>query len=191
MVWPLIIGAAVSVVGDSQKNNAGYKDQIGQNKAIREANLANTGRVGFQVGLLNIQRGQRLRQASQARADLSQAEILAASESGNNAAASGTVGASVDAVQMDVQLQFERARAELDLGNEMDALNFNTALHDLIQGGQDSLIDPVKTTGMSDAAIVGKAVVSAVGTYYSDKMQLGLGKSNAPTQAAPAASFRR
>lgn len=188
MVWPLLIMGAMSVVGDSQQRNAQYEAQIAQNKAIREANIENTNRTGFQVGLLNVQRGERIRQLAQRQADLGQAELMELSSTGNNAAASGTVGASVDAVQADIQLQYERARGQIDLENEIEAQNYNTALYDLFQGGRDKLIDYVKPSGASDAAIVGKAVVSAVGTYYGDKMSLGLGKQGGTNQ--PATSFR-
>jgi hypothetical protein len=187
--------AALSVVGDSQERNAQYKAQIAQNKAIREANLENTTRTGFAVGLLNVQRGERIRQLAQRRADLGQAELMELSSTGNNAAASGTVGASVDAVQTDIALQFNRARGQIQIENEIEAQNYNTALYELFQGGRDKLIDEVEPTGAKDAAIVGKAVISAVGTYYGDKMSLGLGKQQqgvqrASTQSGAAISFR-
>jgi hypothetical protein len=173
-----------------QERNAQYKAQSAQNKAIREANTDNTNRTGFQVGLLNIQRGQKIRQLTQRGADIGQAELQTLSTSSNNAAASGNVGASVDAVRSDAQLQFERARGDLQLDNEIEAFNYNTALHDLIQGGQDKLVDYVKATGPSDGAILGNALISVAGTYASSRMSLGLG--NAPTaQAQPTASFRR
>lgn len=189
MVWPLIAMAAVSVVGDSQKRNAEYESQIAQNKAIRKANLENTNRTGFQVGMLNVQRGQKLRQLTQQAAEIGQSELMELSAAGNNAAASGTIGASVDAVQNDIALQYERARAGIQLENEIEALNYNTALYDLLQGGQDKLVGHVKASGASDAAIVGKAAVSAVGTYYGDKMQLGLGSKQPASSGAGSFSF--
>lgn len=177
MVWPLIIGAGMSMLSDGQQNNANYKAQTAQNKAIREANTKNVQNLGFQVGLLNVQRGQRIRQLSQRKADLGQAELLEVGAVANNAAASGTVGASVDAVESDAQLQFERARAALSQEDEIESLNYNTALHDLLVGGRDSIISHVKPSGMSDMAMIGRAAISAVGQYYGDKMQLGLGTS--------------
>lgn len=182
MVWPLIAMAAISVLGDSQERNAQYKAQIAQNKAIREANLENTQRVGFKVGLLNVQRGERLRQLAQRKSELGQAELQELSAAGNNAAASGTVGASVDAVQTDIALQFERARTGIQIENEIEAVNFNTALYELFQGGRDQLIKAVKPEGASDAAIVGKAVVSAAGSYFGGQMNLGLGQQTTTQQ---------
>lgn len=191
MVWPLLIMAAASVVGDSQNRTAQYKAQTAQNKAIREANTENFNRTGFQVGLLNVQKGERIRQLSQRKADLGQAELAELSTTANNAAASGTIGASVDAVQTDVQLQFDRALGQIELENEIEAQNYNTALYELFQGGRDKLVEGVKPSGASDAAIVGKAAISAVGTYYGDKMSLGLGKKDTTQQGSrPAISFR-
>jgi hypothetical protein len=93
----------------------------------------------------------------------------------------------VDAVQTDIQLQFNRARGQLQLENEIEAQNYNTALYELFQGGRDKLIDAVEPPGASDAAIVGKAAISAIGTYYGDKMSLGLGRQSATTPTAAVA----
>lgn len=181
MVWPLIALGGLQALQGFQQRSAQYEAQAAQNKAIREANLLNTQRVGFQVGILNVQRGEQVRQLAQRKAEVGQAELQELSSAGNNAAASGTVGASVDAVQSDIQLQFERARTGIEIENEIETQNFNTALYELLQGGQDQLIKAVKPNGPSDLAILGGAAASAAGSYFGSKMSLGLGSAT-PTQ---------
>lgn len=181
MVWPLIAMAAVSAISSGQQQGAQQKAATAQNKAIREANRENTIKTGFQVGLLNVQRGQRLMQRTQRMAEVGQGELIEAGAAGNNAAAAGTVGASVDAVQQDIELKFDRMRDSLELENEIEAFNYNTALHDVLQGGQDKLVDYVRPGGQSGYAILGQAAISTAGSYYGSKMSLGLGQqSTAP-----------
>lgn len=176
MVIPLLVMGAMSVFGQSQERNAQYKAQGEQSKAIREANRKNAIRTAFNVGMLNVQRGQQAKELVQRKADLGQQEISAVGSAAANAAASGTIGASVDAVQSDIQKQFEKARAQVSEENEINALNFNTQLYDLITGGQDSMITAKKPTGASDLAIVGNAAAEMANKYFSAKMDLGLGR---------------
>lgn len=182
MIWPMLIMAAGSMMSDNSQRNADYKTQIAQNKAIREANTQNMIRTGYEVGMLNVQKGQKLMELQQRRAMVREAELADLSSAQNNAAASGTVGASVDAVLSDVRMQYDRARADISAENEIDALNFNTALHSTIQGGIDALKQSVRPTGMSDMAMLGRAVVAGASQYAGDKMSLGLGQQGQLSQ---------
>ncbi len=178
MVWPLI-AAGVSIFSQAQENNAKYKAQGQQSKALREANRINTDRTGFQVGLLQVQKGQRLKRLQQQRAQLGQDRLSASGAAANNAAAAGQVGASVAAVQLDIELQFERAKTQIEEQNEADAYNYNVELAQLIQAGQDALNTGVAPQGKSDLAIVGTAAAAAFSSYASGSMNLGLGTSGA------------
>lgn len=182
MIWPMLIMAAGSMMSDNSQRNADYKTQIAQNKAIREANTKNMIRTGYEVGMLNVQKGQKLVELQQRRATVREAELADLSYAQNNAAASGTVGASVDAVLSDVRMQYDKARADISAENEIDALNFNTALHSTIQGGIDALKQAVRPTGMSDMAMLGRAVVAGASQYAGDKMSLGLGQQGQLSQ---------
>lgn len=182
MIWPMLIMAAGSMMSDNSQRNADYKTQIAQNKAIREANTKNMIRTGYEVGMLNVQKGQKLMELQQRRAMVREAELADLSSAQNNAAASGTVGASVDAVLSDVKMQYDKARADISAENEIDALNFNTALHSTIQGGIDALKQSVRPTGMSDMAMLGRAVVAGASQYAGDKMSLGLGQQGQLSQ---------
>ena len=192
MIWPMLIMAAGSMMSDNSQRNADYKTQIAQNKAIREANTKNMIRTGYEVGMLNVQKGQKLMELQQRRAMVREAELVDLSSAQNNAAASGTIGASVDAVLTDVKMQYDKARADISAENEIDALNFNTALHSTIQSGIDALKQGVKPTGMSDMAILGRAVVAGASQYAGDKMSLGLGQpGQQPRQRLPAGQTTR
>ena len=182
MIWPMLIMAAGSMMSDNSQRNADYKTQIAQNKAIREANTKNMIRTGYEVGMLNVQKGQKLMELQQRRAMVREAELADLSSAQNNAAASGTVGASVDAVLSDVRMQYDKARADISAENEVDALNFNTALHSTIQGGIDALKQSVRPTGMSDMAMLGRAGVAGASQYAGDKMSLGLGQQGQLSQ---------
>lgn len=159
------------------------------NKAIAEANLANTIRTGYRAGILNVQRGQAKQQAVQQGYDISVKAGQALGQSQANAAASGTTGASVDAVMDDIKRKTDQAQGEVDEAFEDTQLNFDTQLNDMIQQGIDTLQSAKKSDTQGPAfQDVGNAMLlggiqSAVGfatQYGVAKMNLGLGP--APTQ---------
>lgn len=176
MVWPLVAMAAMSMVKSGQQNNAAAAASIAEGKAVKEANLKNFTNTAFSVGLLNVQKGQQLKELAQRKADLGADELGALGTSAVNAAASGTVGASVDAVQTDIQMAYDRQLGMLNEENEMNAQNYNTALHDLITNGQNQIQTPSKPNTMSQWAMVAGAAIEAGSAYASKKMDLGLGQ---------------
>lgn len=175
MVWPLLIMGAMSLAGDSQSNKANYKAQAEESEALREANKKNTLRAAYQIGMMNVQKAQQTRALQQRKNELGEGELATLSSNDVNAAASGTIGASVDAVRSDIEMQFSRARAALSEENEADAFNFNLQLHDFVQGARDQLLFGRKPTGMSDLAMLGRAGVAMASKYVGDSMSLGLG----------------
>lgn len=177
MVWPLIAMAAVSMLGQSQQRNAEAKGASSDNKAIREANVKNFTNTTFRVGLLNVQKAQQKKELQQVKADLGSAELQASSTAANNAAASGTVGASVDAVQTDIQQAYDRQLALVNEENEANAQNYNTALYDLITNGSNSINPGRKFKGASDFALVANTALAVGSRYMGAKMDLGLGNS--------------
>lgn len=179
MVWPLIIMGAVSALGASQQRNAEAKASAGDSKAIREANTKNFVNTTMRVGLLNVQKAQQKKALQQAKADVGASELQALSTAGNNAAASGTIGASVDAVQTDIQQAYDRQRALISEENEANAQNFNTELYDLITNGSNAINPGRKYKPTSDLAIAANTALTVGSRYYGAKMDLGLG--NSPT----------
>lgn len=166
---------------------ADWADNAADNKAIAEANLQNTIRTGYKVGLLNVQRAQSKKRAMQAGLGLAQQgqEIMSAATA--NAAAAGTVGSSVDAVLADIDTKIGDAQAQLDTNFEQESDNFDVQLGDILNAGQAAQQSTarltirrqaqVKTAGMAE--IAAGALIQVGGAYLSSKMSLGLG--NQPT----------
>lgn len=188
MVWPLIAMAAVSMM-QQNKQAAGAADQAtaraedfqAESQAAREANLKNFQSTAFRVGLLNVRKAQEVRALQQRKFDTGAEEQQALGTAAVNAAASGTVGSSVDAVQSDIQMAFDKVRAQISDENELNALNFNTDLYDLITNGQNSQVNVGKfrnaPKGQSQLSMAGNAAFQVAGTYLGAKMDLGLGSA--------------
>lgn len=175
MVWPLLAMGGLSVLQQMQAGKADAKASIADNKAIREANAKNYQSTLFRSGLLNLQRGQDKMMLQQRRYDVGKDLNSALGTNAVNAAASGTVGASVDAVQTDIEMQFEQAKSQISLENEQNAENFNTQLHDLILNGQNAQISARKYKGQSMGSMLLTAGAQVGMQYAGAKMNLGLG----------------
>ena len=187
MVWPLAAMAVTSFMGANKEQAAKLNaqaeraaDEMAQNQAIAEANAKNFRRSLLRTGMLNVQRGQQKQQLEQRKADASAGELQALGSSSVSAAASGTVGASVDAVQSDIQMQFDAVRAQISQENELAAQDFNTNLYDMLEGTRDSMqsvraISKVGKYSLLQSITAG--VVSAGTAYAGAKMDLGLGRN--------------
>ena len=167
-------------------------DHTAESKAIQDANQRNFQASAFRVGMLNVQKAQEVRALEQRRFETISQEQSALGTAAVNAAASGTIGASVDAVQSDIQMAFDRMRGQINEENELNALNYNTALYDLVTEGQNQLVTaseyrrsevykPQKL--ISGWGMLGNAAMSVGGMYLSQRMDLGLGPQ---PKAAPA-----
>lgn len=183
--------------GAKAQNKAVAQDYINKltanvatNKAISEANLTNTIRSGFRVGILNVQRGQAKQQAVKAGYDVSSRGVQALGQSQANAAASGTTGASVDAVSDDIRRKVDEAQGQIDAGWETTQQNFDQQLNDMVQQGIDTLqaaqfadYTPPKIQSVGTAALLGglQGAASFATSYAIDSMKLGLGSLPSPS----------
>lgn len=189
MSWFMVGSAAVSVVSSAAAGN----EQAGQinaqtvegNEAIIKANIANTIRTGYRVGLANMQRGLQKRQAIQQGFDISKAGIDALAQVTANAAASGSVGASVDAVAQDVKMKVGEAQAAAQEQADIDLANFKTQIEGITFEGGQNIQEGIESKAQSSSDIWSGAlfagVTSFAGSYMKSKMQLGLGDSTQPT----------
>lgn len=187
MVWPLIAMAAMSMMQQNQQAKGAAdqaagraEDSIAQSKAIMEANRKNFQQSSFRIGMLNVQKAQEVRALEQRKFDAGAQEQAVLGSAAVNAAASGTIGASVDAVQSDIQMAFDKVRAQISDENELNALNFNTALYDLVTNGQNAQQTAFyrkESSGPSQWAMLGNAGMQVAGSYFSQKMDLGLGSA--------------
>lgn len=201
MVWPLIAMAAMSMMSQNKQAAGAAEasgsyaiqqrdralDFVADSKAVMEANTKNQQAQAFRVGMLNVQKAQEVRALEQRKFDASAGEQSALGTAAVNAAASGTVGASVDAVQSDIAMAFDKVRAQISDENEMNALNYNTALYDLVTNGQNGIInvgnfrDGQKIgKGQSQWGMLAGAATAVAGQYVGAKMDLGLGSKPEP-----------
>ncbi len=175
-MWPLIAMAGFQMLGQMQQNKSAARQATEEAAAIREANDKNFSRTMFRAGMLDLQRADELRLLSQRKADLGTQEAQALGATANNAAASGTVGASVDAVQSDVQAQFDRARATISEDAERNLETFNMQLQDIVQNGQDQLQSVRKFRPVRTGEMLLNTAISVGSVYAGQSMSLGLGQ---------------
>lgn len=152
------------------------REYVAQAKATTEANRENFSRMSYQIGLLNVWRGQGLAQLAQARSQVREQGLSDQAEVAANAAASGSIGASVDAAITDAELQVQRQLAALDIENELGALNYNTILRDLLLWGKGSQATVQRAPKQNALATILGYAAPAVASYASAYMKLGLGK---------------
>jgi hypothetical protein len=194
-VGTIAVAAVSSAMSASEGNKANSKnylnalqDNIATNQAIEESNMVNQIRTGFQVGILNVQRGQRRSQAAGQKYKISQAAMEALGGAAANTAASGAVGSSADAVSIDIRKRSAEAVIESQANWEIAQFNFDVQLNDIIQSGMDSLQSGVRPgeqpelKSVGGAAFMGglSAAASMGSSYMGAKMNLGLGS---PAQA--------
>jgi hypothetical protein len=185
MSWWAVGAAAVSAVGSAsaagKSNKAAAKESIAQNEAIIKANVANTIRTGYRAGILNMQKGLTRRLEAQKGFENTAKAALASGAVSANQAASGTIGASVDAVSNDIDMKLGEAQAADREEHEINVENFNIQLQELINQGQASIQSPFKVKMQSDSDIMGNALLAGATTfgsmYAKSKFDLGLGES--------------
>jgi hypothetical protein len=168
------------------------EDSIAQSKAIMEANRKNFQQTTFRIGMLNVQKSQEVRALEQRKFDAGAQEQAVLGSAAVNAAASGTIGASVDAVQSDIQMAFDRVRGQINDENELNALNYNTALYDLVTNGQNASQTAYfrkEQSGPSQWQMLGNAGMQVAGSYMSQKMDLGLGSQAKPQSFGTSSGF--
>lgn len=193
-MWWEIASAAMSVLGSASSGNKEAKAMANQsinenkqiirgNDALVKANVANTIRTGYRVGLANLQRGLQKRQEVQQGFGISKAGTDALGQASANAAASGSIGASADAVLNDIHMKVGEAQAELQNQSELNTLNYNTQLSTLAMDGEAAIrsdtLEPTTGKIPSQGDIWGNALAVGVSSfatsYLSSKMKLGLG----------------
>ena len=180
-------GAAGVTAGNIQS----YKDYINSvnqtvegNRAVGEANVINTIRTGYKVGLLNLQTAKLKEKAAQEGWDVSRkaADVLGQAEAVS--AASGTVGSSVDAVSADIRKKSAEAQIAVDV-NWYDTLeNQNFQLNAITQAGMDAVqsvtaipdMSGVNTRSFNGTSVVGAGVLAGASSYANNQFRLSAGK---------------
>lgn len=161
------------------------EDVNSANQQIAETNLQNTIRTGYRVGILNVQRGAAKAESVKMGFDVTTKAQQVLGSNAANAAASGGVGNSIDAVASDISKKVDEA--QIDVQDHYDDTNFNfdLQLNDMIQRGQDALQTPYKIPkgpkygNALSGALMGLAdsAVQYGAQYASSNMSLGLGST--------------
>jgi hypothetical protein len=154
------------------------------NKAIAEANLTNTIRTGYRVGMLNVQAAQAKKRAIEQGYDISVTREQALGAATANAAAAGTIGSSVAAVASDIESKVGQATNRVADNLDMTELNEGTQLNDILNAGHDvlrspeklNIIQPNSPAGFSWSGAFLNAAIDMGEQYLGSKMNLGLGQ---------------
>lgn len=190
MFWFALAAIAAQAANSAKQTNAAnqaasqsYTDSLkqtnAQNDAILQANTANVIRTGYRVGLQNLQKARAVQDASQQGYDLSVKGVEAMGQSQAVAAASGTIGASVDAVQSDIQKKVAETQIGYDQSFEDMMENAQIAIQQTIMAGQDSLLSSAKfnTTLPNQASSLQAALITGAqgfaSAYAGGKLSLG------------------
>ena len=195
MFWFALGAAALSAMsakksataGNTQSLN-GYTDSLksvqAQNLAIQEANLANTIRTGYRVGIQQLQKGRMQKNAIEQGYDVSVQGQIALGDNLANAAASGTVGASVDAAADQIRKKADDAIIDVDQAYMEELLNSNLAIEQIVLQGKDALQSPVSVNNTMPKTVNAntQAIMAGVGTfasmYASSQLSLGQPQQN-------------
>jgi len=185
--------AAMTVVSSVASGNSAAKGANSQsvegNEAIIKANVANTIRTGYRIGLANMQRGLGKKQAVQQGFDITKAGAGALGEATANAAATGSVGASVDAVASDIKMKIGEAQAANQEQADIDLANFQTQIEGITFEGDNSIQESITSKAQSSGEIWGGALLagasSFASSYFGSKMKLGVGASPTTPSLGP------
>ena len=189
MTWFAAGAAAISAVGTVASSASAARSgqrtanavSLAEGKAITKERLNQTIRNSYSTALGQMQLGMQKRQLTQQGADISAARLMAKGDADANTAASGSVGASVDAVSADIDMKAQTALDMTEEQYENSVENYNRDLQMMVLNTNESTpnVNPNTYNGPSMGSIVGGAILGAgaqfAGQYASRKMSLGLG----------------
>lgn len=187
--------AAVAVAGSLHSSSQAGKSAAKQgsaaskaeNEAVIRSNTQSMIRNSYKAGMMNLQLGLQKKQAVQQGFDQtvqSQAMLGAATV---NQAATGTVGASTDAVLNDIDMKLGEAKAQNRENYEADLTNFNNELEALSVSAEGEVQHARRYEYMGPSAgeMWTGALLAGVSTYMSvggaKRMSLNMGSSAGTT----------
>ncbi len=180
---------AQSLMGGNKQAEQAARISIAKNQAIVQANLANTLRTGYRVGLLQMQHGLMRQQAAQQGFDLTNSAQQALGQVAASNAATGAVGASADAVLTDVRMKLGETQARMDEDWQVQLQNYNTQLAEIVFQGNSAVQQAIEVDIPSSDEIFNNALMSAAvsfgSSYATSKMSLGLGQTPPTTVSIP------
>lgn len=168
---------AAKALGGIMQGIAGNKQAAAQNKAAYLNNQRMLMQAGQQASQSYIQMGSLAGQATATQAEAHRQAELQSGQQQTLAAASSTIGASVDAVQNDIAHEEEIRRAQLATDLDTQLGNLRSQANAAYAGATNNLDQGVKTQSMGK--IIGGSVLNAaVSTgmdYLGSRLQFGAG----------------
>lgn len=193
MSWGLTkiaVGVGVSVLGSSMAANASAKQagaiSLAENRAIAKHNMNQIVRNSYRTGMANLQLGMQKKQAAMQGFSITAQGQQVLSAATANQAASGTTGASADAVVNDIKMKVGEAKNYQDEQYEMMLTNYNNELEANRMNALSAVVDAkhYEYQGPSVGQMWGGALlqgaVNFAGDYAKRRIDLGLGPKVAP-----------
>jgi hypothetical protein len=188
MIW-MFASLAASALKTGMQASADQRMQGIQNDAIKAYNKQVVAASAKSLNEINIQRSVSRQQTGQALDGMRRQAQQDKAQRGLQAAASDTMGASVDANIRDVDVQLSQAESTLERNQSLQELSFNSAVQQSTDSSLNQLKD-VQTGAGKDAwnAFLGSAVgtigTSMIGNKLSGNGWMGGEQKAAPISAA-------
>ena len=203
MTWFMAGAAALSVgtslysaqsAAKSQAKAAGAASRA-EGEAIAKERLNATIRNSYSTALSQMNLGLKKKQLSQQAGDIRAATLAAKGDATLAAAATGSIGASTNAVVSDIEQKSQAALDQTTDAFENAVENYNMDLQMMAVNTDQSApnVRPVEYHGPSGGEMLGMALMQGLGSFASNyamrKMSLGLGEKAATPQVSSNASL--
>lgn len=202
MSW-FIAGAVTSVgasylsaysAASSQVKAAGAASRA-EGEAIAKERLNATIRNSYSTALAQMNLGLKKRQLSTQAADIRAATLAAKGDATLAAAATGSIGASTNAVISDIEQKSQAALDQTTDAFENAVENYNNELQMMVINTDQSAptVRPVEYHGPSSGEMLGMSLLQGLGSFASNyamkKMSLGLGAKAETPQVSSSAGL--
>lgn len=201
---PITVGLAVSfgssllggLMGGRSQAREAQRQYDTQVKQITANNLALSTRNAYVTGLMNMQLGLTKKQLAQQGADVRTAGLQAKGMLEANAAASGTIGASVEAARTDIQSKVDQAGQAVKDEWEQTLVNYNNDLESNRINMMNSIVVPSKPTYRGASLfdnILGSTLSTAASfgsNYALQSMRLNLGSTPTGSSSMFSADYK-
>lgn len=203
MTW-FVAGAAVAAgtsyisaqsSAKSQAKAAGAASRA-EGEAIAKERLNATIRNSYSTALAQMNLGLKKRQLSTQAADIRAATLAAKGDATLATAATGSIGASTNAVVSDIEQKSQAALDQTTDAFENAVENYNNELQMMVINTDQSAptVRPVEYNGPSSGEMLGMSLLQGLGSFASNyamkKMSLGLGpKAQTPQMSSSAGLY--
>lgn len=191
MTWFMAGAAAVSTATSVYSAQSAAKSQVraagaasrAEGEAIAKERLNATIRNSYNTALAQMRLGLKKRQLSQQATDIRAATLAAKGDATLAAAATGSIGASTNAVVSDIEQKSQAALDQTTDAFENAVENYNMDLQMMVINTDQSApnVRPVEYNGTSGGEMLGMVLMQGLGSFASNyamrKMSLGLGSN--------------